>query len=737
MRTHHYAIAAILGATPTLAHAGDSNVVHVYSVTGANVLTETDVEDVADAHPAGWSMVRPYRSGGNHYAFAIKRQTGEAQIFAATAGDMGNPTGGVYDLGYDWTSAAVYYVGAQPYLVLHRSRDGEVWRFALPSDGTLGAKTVWSGVTAWRDKSDFQPYFHGGALHFSATDRWTGKAAFYAGDGTPVASATWTKGWTSADYFDAGVAGTWRVLYKPLETPGDERGRLVVQKVGANGAASPTLSDATVSGWTHVRFVRTPPPGGSTRIFLYDNTTGNWQLRSFSTTTGLGAVVASGTQGAGTNIAPNLVDISVYAPGSTAYIYGVQEDGNPVLSPTELDSLAGGPDGPDADAQGYGSATSVFNALPSASADGESPGGWELAYMQAGRLVVRADAGMSNYGEDIALDGTQHRVNWGSVTKALTGVSLVKLAERGEIDLDAPLEVYLDPEAYPDISTDNRFITTRELIEYRSGWDGQAGCGNNCETNWQCTGELEIPRGCDSCALNADGSKTCGVAYANANFLVGRSVIEWAMGQQQPADVEENNEFVPTDLVAYFKWLWWDRAGVGEMLCMPDPETHADTRAESEQLYYRISDCTGYSAAECVELDGFDLDWHESDYPHSEPGNSAACGQGAIQSTAEMMTRMLASLRYERVLSPDGTAYVLQANPNGGERVGFYGTTYDDTVSPAEWFVGKNGATTDISAGLIQRFGYGVDCALVTNQRGAGYDVSETLKDSWLERTTP
>jgi hypothetical protein len=51
--------------------------------------------------------------------------------------------------------------------------------------------------------------------------------------------------------------------------------------------------------------------------------------------------------------------------------------------------------------------------------------------------------------------------------------------------------------------------------------------------------------------------------------------------------------------------------------------------------------------------------------------------------------------------------------------------------------VGKNGATTDISAGLIQRFGYGVDCALVTNQRGAGYDVSETLKNSWLERTTP
>jgi CubicO group peptidase (beta-lactamase class C family) len=715
---------------PTIAHASEENLVRVYSVTNANVVTLTATEDLSDAHPAGWSFTRPYVSGGTHYVFALKRQTGEAQIFDATAGNMGLANTGVYDLGTDWTSAAIYYVAGAPFLVLHRSRDGMMWRYALPSDGSLGTKTTFANVSAWRDKSDFVPYFDNGALRFAATDRWTGRAAFHDGNGVAIHSNTWTQGWTSPDYFDSGAAGTWRVLYKPLETPGDEIGRIVVQKVGADGETSPTLSDTTVLGYTHVRFVRTPPPGGSTRLFFYNAPTGHWSLRSFSAVTGLGAQVASG------DIAANMVDLSTYVSGSTVYIYGVQEDEHRVLTQTELDALGGGPDGPDGGSTGYGTPSSVYNNMEAS----DGPGGWELAYMQGGRLVLRVDAGWSNFGEDIAMDGTRHIWNFGSVSKALTGITAVKLHERGEIDLDAPLEVYLDPDAYPTVHSDNRYITTRDIVGYESGWegeedeDGNSTCSVSCESNWLCPEALEQDRECPSCEVEPGGHKDCGVAYANSNFLVARNVIEWTMGLRLAADETENQTQIEGRYVAYMRWLWWNRAGIGDNRCTPSPVTHADTREDSEQLYYSPACSASYDEDQCIDLDGSDLS--ESIYLPSEPGNSAACGQGGVQSTAEDMAQFLAALRYERVLSPDGTAYAFEANPDGGRRVGFYGSQEDTTVSPSVFFKGKNGGNVGIAESVIQRWSIGTDSALVTNETPQG-GTTNVLMNSWLDRPLP
>ena len=64
-----------------------------------------------------------------------------------------------------------------------------------------------------------------------------------------------------------------------------------------------------------------------------------------------------------------------------------------------------------------------------------------------------------------ATAGTVYRV--GSVSKLFTDIAVMQLAERGEIDIDAPVRGYL-----PDLAPDNRSgtaITLRQLMSHRSG----------------------------------------------------------------------------------------------------------------------------------------------------------------------------------------------------------------------------------------------------------------------------
>jgi CubicO group peptidase (beta-lactamase class C family) len=71
----------------------------------------------------------------------------------------------------------------------------------------------------------------------------------------------------------------------------------------------------------------------------------------------------------------------------------------------------------------------------------------------------------------------------GSVTKQFTAASVMKLAEEGRIELDAPFSKY-----YPDFPTGDHTVTVRHLLTHTSGIKSYTGLG----PKWQRTVPLEL-----------------------------------------------------------------------------------------------------------------------------------------------------------------------------------------------------------------------------------------------------
>lgn len=58
---------------------------------------------------------------------------------------------------------------------------------------------------------------------------------------------------------------------------------------------------------------------------------------------------------------------------------------------------------------------------------------------------------------------------WGSITKMLTWVSVMQLAEQGKLDLDADIHKYL-PKGFLTKLTYNSPITMKNLMNHNAGW---------------------------------------------------------------------------------------------------------------------------------------------------------------------------------------------------------------------------------------------------------------------------
>lgn len=99
----------------------------------------------------------------------------------------------------------------------------------------------------------------------------------------------------------------------------------------------------------------------------------------------------------------------------------------------------------------------------------------------------------------------------GSLSKSVTAVATMQLVERGLVDLDAPVDAYVDGVGLPDV------VTVRSLLNQTSG-----------------LGYF------DSLATARVGDTLGSFSYANANYdLLGR-VIEAASGQGYASYVEQN-----------------------------------------------------------------------------------------------------------------------------------------------------------------------------------------------------
>ena len=140
----------------------------------------------------------------------------------------------------------------------------------------------------------------------------------------------------------------------------------------------------------------------------------------------------------------------------------------------------------------------------------------------------------------------------GSTTKTLTGTIVMRLVERGLIDLDRPVRDYL-PELQLQDKTAEATVTTRHLLTHMGGWLGDffrdTGGGDDALARYvaeMATLEQVVPVGAVW-------------SYNNAGFSLAGRVIEVVTGQTYEAAAQEmvldplgmtNSFFFPADVMS-------------------------------------------------------------------------------------------------------------------------------------------------------------------------------------------
>ena len=112
----------------------------------------------------------------------------------------------------------------------------------------------------------------------------------------------------------------------------------------------------------------------------------------------------------------------------------------------------------------------------------------------------------------------------GSITKTFTGTAAMRLVERGELDLDAPVRTYLPELKLSDEDVAAR-VTMRHLLTHTGGWIGDyfddLGSGDDA-----------LARMCESLAVLPQLTPLGEVwSYNNAGFYLAGRVIEVHRGQ--------------------------------------------------------------------------------------------------------------------------------------------------------------------------------------------------------------
>ena len=105
----------------------------------------------------------------------------------------------------------------------------------------------------------------------------------------------------------------------------------------------------------------------------------------------------------------------------------------------------------------------------------------------------------------------------GSLSKSFTALAVMQLAEQGEIDIDRPIDDYIDASRWFSDGADNSRITVRDLLDQTSG-----------VTTYQTFGSLE--------STDAYGTHV----YANANYGLLGLITEAVSGQSYEQYITRN-----------------------------------------------------------------------------------------------------------------------------------------------------------------------------------------------------
>jgi CubicO group peptidase (beta-lactamase class C family) len=120
----------------------------------------------------------------------------------------------------------------------------------------------------------------------------------------------------------------------------------------------------------------------------------------------------------------------------------------------------------------------------------------------------------------------------GSITKTFTGTAAMRLVERGELELDAPVRTYLPELKLSDEDVAAR-VTMRHLLTHTGGWIGDYFDDYG-------TGDDALARMCEALAMLPQLTPLGEVwSYNNAGFYLAGRVIEVVTGKPYETALQE------------------------------------------------------------------------------------------------------------------------------------------------------------------------------------------------------
>ncbi|WP_083435053.1 serine hydrolase [Rhodopirellula islandica] len=158
---------------------------------------------------------------------------------------------------------------------------------------------------------------------------------------------------------------------------------------------------------------------------------------------------------------------------------------------------------------------------------------FSIALVADGKVVSSAGFGFQDTSKTVPASGqTVYRV--GSISKLLTDVALMQLVEKGELDLDQPIQKVLPEFKIADAEHTSK-ITLRQLTQHRAGIVRESPVGNYFDPT-EPSLEATVASLASTPSVYAPGSRT---KYSNAGVSVIGQAVERAAGMPHPDYVRE------------------------------------------------------------------------------------------------------------------------------------------------------------------------------------------------------
>ena len=568
----------------------------------------------------GYNIIRTLTNRANkRLLLLLNGYTGEAQTFELNAdGSVGkspwwtaqNPIAALR-----CTNADIIRMRDRNTLITQDALTGTVRTFTLNEDGSPMASYTEKILEDMEDKNLFQVYYSSEAgYQMIGVDTWTGSAVVYWLNMQKSAQATWARGWTSLDSLYLNGA-RFRLLYKaagdPYRNPDPEvvlRGQFVVQVVGSDGIAAQTIQDIAFGGeYSSVRFVELPASVDGARniaVLFYNRTTGQFALYGFNPQSGIDGSALS----TGSFVEPDLsvtpyTDLQPCVVEGKTYLAFVSADGTKPLSYEK--------------ANAFGQA--IYTEM------NDKTVGYQFALAQSGRTMYRQAWGKLRLDHlpPFETDMTTHsQLEIGSVSKMITALTVLKLAEQGLINLSDPIANYL---AQGQAGQDSwaRWTPVRNLLTHTSGVSSNS-CTLDASTGKVNCAPFFAKTQDPNCNPNAPGGFNCNRSYNGSNYRALRKVIEFVTNTETSSQITDKTHD-----------LWANDIGLGEITCRRNP--HA--------FYY--GPCNG--AQDCYYFNN--KDWQREQQTDVDQDNwLPACSSRHWYASSRELMAFLGAVRYRQIL---------------------------------------------------------------------------------------